>query len=174
MTTPAPTQRRLVLMRHAQAESFADDDHGRELTARGTADAGAAGTWLSEQGIVVDHAVVSSATRTRQTFAAMRAGAGSLLEPDIRIDLYSAGPESALDELRLCPDESTTLLLVGHNPTVALLANLLQDGAGDPVAEARLAQGYPPATITVLTFDGNWDQLSFGDCRLLDVHTARA
>ena len=44
-------RRRLIVMRHAKAENFADTDHERTLTDRGRADAEAAGARLREDGL---------------------------------------------------------------------------------------------------------------------------
>lgn len=169
-----PSPRRLVLLRHAQAVAMADDDQARTLTPRGEREAAAVGRWLVENDVRIEHAVVSMAVRTRQTWEGLRASAGIALEADLRVGLYSAGPETALDELRLCPDDAHTVLMVGHNPTIAYLATLLDDGQGDPRAQAALLQGFAPATSAVLEFAGSWSGLAFGEARLLDVHTARA
>ena len=55
-------------MRHAKAEPFGNDDHGRQLTDRGRRDAIEAGVWLAQHDLVPDHALVSSAARTVATW----------------------------------------------------------------------------------------------------------
>lgn len=167
------TVRRLVVMRHAEAESWASSDAERSLTDRGRASAEQVGRWLREQDVLPDHALVSAATRTRQTFDALARGAEHALVPDVRLDLYQAGPEAALDEIRLAPEDATTLLLLGHNPTVSFLANLLQDGLGDSVALAAMTAGYPTSALTVMEYAGEWSRLSFGDARVTHFHVGR-
>ena len=93
--------------------------------------------------MVADRALVSAATRTQQTWAAVADAAGWDVEPDLDEGLYAAGPETALDIVRGAPDESRTLVLIGHNPTVAYLAQLLDDGEGDPQALRRDGGGLP-------------------------------
>ena len=61
-------RRRLIVMRHAKAEPFAATDHGRRLTDRGRAGARDAGAFLRDAGPVPDYALVSSSTRTRETW----------------------------------------------------------------------------------------------------------
>jgi phosphohistidine phosphatase len=73
--------RTLVLVRHAQAESWASSDVERVLTPDGAATAGVLGGWLRDQGITPDAALVSGATRTRQTWAALADAAGWQLQP---------------------------------------------------------------------------------------------
>lgn len=161
-------------MRHAEAEGWASSDAERALTAGGRASAHEVGSWLAAQDLVPDHALVSAARRTRQTWQQLADGAGLDLEPDVRIDLYHAGPEAALDELRLGPREARTLLLLGHNPTVSFLANLLQDGLGDAETVRAMTAGYPTAALTVMEYDGEWDELAFGDARVTHFHVGRA
>ena len=62
---------RLILTRHAKSSwaSPTMDDHARPLNRRGESSAKAIGAWLAAQGYVPELALVSSATRTRETWA---------------------------------------------------------------------------------------------------------
>ena len=61
--------RRLVLMRHAKTEATnPQGDKARRLTSRGVQDSQEAGVELAA--LSVDYALVSTAVRTRETFAA--------------------------------------------------------------------------------------------------------
>ena len=72
-------------MRHAKAEQVGPTDHERELAAQGLADSLVAGSWLSEQGIDPQHALVSAAVRTRQTWEGVARGpAGTWCPPSTR------------------------------------------------------------------------------------------
>lgn len=65
----SPDGRTLVLLRHAQAEpSGPAGDADRPLTARGHADAAAAGAWLGHGGHLPAVVICSPAKRTRQTW----------------------------------------------------------------------------------------------------------
>lgn len=152
--------RTLVIVRHAEALADGPSDAERRLSERGHADASAVGAWLAAQGVSPDHALVSAAVRTLQTWEDLADAAGWDLEPDVDESLYAAGPETALDLLRIVPDDVRTLVVVGHNPTVASLAHLLDDGEGDLDAGNRLALGYPPSATTVLSYDGAWEHLA--------------
>ena len=59
---------------------------------------------------------------------AVGGGAGWDLEGTLEDALYDAGPESALDLIRATDEHVRTLVVVGHNPTMASLATLLDDG----------------------------------------------
>ena len=156
-------------MRHAEAESFAADDHARRLTAAGRRAAGRVGRWIAEMG-TVDLAVVSSAVRAQQTFTAVAEASGLDLEPRVDGALYAAGEDSALEVLRTVDPAARTVLCVGHNPTVSLLAQALSDEQPDRDAFAELTLGYPPATVTVLAVPGEWADLAPGRARVRAFH----
>ena len=160
-------------MRHAKAEQFADSDHERTLEKVGRRDAGAAGSWLARQEITPDYALVSSATRAVETWQEVADAADWDLEPDVDSALFAAGPETALDLIRDVPEDAVTVLFVGHNPTAATLAQLLDDGSGDSDAGDEMAAGFPSAALAVLEFDGAWEDLEFGSARLTAFHVAR-
>ena len=157
-------------MRHARAESAAPSDRERELSERGGADAEAAGAWLAEQGLVVDRVLVSSAVRVLGTWERVAAGAGLDLEPEVDSALYDAGPESVLDMVRLTDDEAEGLLVIGHNPTMASLAQVLDDGEGDPAAMETMMSGFHAGALAVFDVPGPWEELEIGGARLLAFH----
>lgn len=165
--------RTLLLMRHAQAESFAVDDHSRRLTDAGRRAAIEAGTWLAGAVPVVQVALVSSAVRACETYVGVCEGAGLALEPRVEGALYAAGEESALEVVRTVDPGASTVLWVGHNPTVALLAQALSDEFPDTDAFTALTRGYPPAALTVLTVPGEWADLGPGTARVRDFHVGQ-
>ncbi|MBM7506187.1 phosphohistidine phosphatase [Nocardioides salarius] len=165
--------RRLVLARHAQAVGAAATDAVRELSARGRRDAAAAGRWLAELGVTPDHALVSAAVRTSQTWDQMCAGAGWELAADLDRGLYEAGTDAALDLVRLVPAQVRTLVVVGHNPTIGSLAHVLDDGDGDPEAVTALLGGYPTSALTVFAVSTAWADLAEESATVLAHHVAR-
>lgn len=167
------TARRLVLLRHARAEQFAASDQARALTARGRRDAAAAGRWLREQGLLPDEAIVSSAARTKETWACLADAAGTAIEPTIDGAVYQGSTDVALEAVRGVPGDPRTLLLLGHNPTIASLTMLLDDGAGDAAVLGRVADGYPPCTAAVLEVHCSWPHLEYAGATLRALHTAR-
>jgi len=166
--------RRIVVIRHAKAEQAAPTDFQRPLSDRGRADAAALGGWLRGEGIVVDQALVSAALRTQQTWAAIADAAGWEVAPNLDEGLYAAGPETALDIVRGTLDECRALVLIGHNPTVGYLAQMLDDGEGDQSATTEMAMGYPTCAATVLSYDGAWAALGEQTARVVAFHVGRA
>jgi phosphohistidine phosphatase len=167
--------RRLVIVRHAKAEAQGSSDHERRLAERGRDDALAGGAWLASSGLVPDHALVSTALRAQETYDALSTGAGWDLAPDTSRALYVAEPETALDLVRQAPADAGTVVVVGHNPTMATLAQLLDDGEGDPSASAdMLSGGLPTCSLVVFEVEGAWADLAFTGARLTGFHVGRA
>ena len=137
--------RELILLRHAHAEPAAagQDDLSRSLDATGRAEAQAAGDWLREHGLRPDRVLCSSATRTRETLAALGdIGAGEVYED---ASIYDASP-GTLIALADAHGDARRLLLVGHNPGLEQLAALLHSGQSSDY------RGMPPAGVAVLGF----------------------
>ena len=160
------TPHRLVVMRHARAESFAPDDAQRHLTDRGRAEASARGRWLSEAVGPPELAMVSSAVRTRETWELVAEALGADSEVRLEDALYGASPDAVLDLLRALPESVGSVLYLGHNPTAADLAVELGDGSAAPTVLARLAGGLPTAGVAVFRLAGTWAELGPGSCTL--------
>jgi len=117
-----------------------------------------AGAWLAGEDVHPDGALVSAAVRARETWAGLCEGGG--FDPgvaSVERALYSAGPEAVLDLVRLVDDEVRVLVVVGHNPTVSVLAMTLDDGSTTTLLDDP---AYPPGTVTVLEVDGPWAGLT--------------
>jgi phosphohistidine phosphatase len=168
-----PPLRQLVVMRHAKAEPGGETDHARALAQRGWDDALAAGRWLADRGLVPDGVLVSSARRTTSTWLAVAEGGSFEVEPTSSDGLYSAGPESALDLVRETSEGVTALVVIGHNPTIAYLAQLLDDGSGDEEAGRDMAVGFPTGALAVFEISGPWSGLDLASARLVAFHVGR-
>lgn len=135
--------RRLVIVRHAKAESGEEgSDHDRRLTSRGEREAAETGRWLRERLDRLDHVWVSSARRAEQTWRGM---APSLPEPgEVVVDraLYQAGGREVLEHVAQRSDPVS--VVVGHNPTMEQVVMAL---TGD-------LHGLKPAAAAVLELHG--------------------
>jgi phosphohistidine phosphatase len=161
-------------MRHGKAESFGAEDHRRLLTERGAKDARAAGEWLARNDYVPTHAFVSSAVRTQATWAALASGCASCAAPEFEGSLYSADPSTVIDVLRGAPEDAAVVVYVGHNPTAASLAHVLDDGEPDPAAFRAVSEGFPAAAMAVLEVPVPWAALDAGTAHLIDFHVGQA
>lgn len=166
--------RTLVIMRHAKAEASAPTDFERRLTDRGHLDAHEAGQWLALQEVTPDDALVSGAARTSETWEDVATGAGWELEIAQSVDaLFSAGTDTALDLIRETEPTVQTLVVIGHNPTAGMLAQLLDDGNGDEEAGNALVAGFPTCAVAVYSVDGDWDELEEAGATLVAFHVGR-
>ena len=95
------------------------------------------GKYLAQEGLLPDLAVVSPATRTRETFTlameAFEAVTGEVPQMLIEPRIYESQPEQLLKVVRETQDGVRTLMMVGHNPGTHELARRLT-GFGDRYA----------------------------------------
>jgi phosphohistidine phosphatase len=121
----------LLLLRHAKS-SWANDklsDYERPLNDRGLADAPKMGKLLRREGLTPDAIISSSAVRAATTAELVAMAAD--FEGTIRYTeaLYHAEPEAYRAAARAVPDEVNTLMLVGHNPGMEELLEILSGHA---------------------------------------------
>jgi phosphohistidine phosphatase len=164
------TRRTLVILRHGKAERPTDvPDHERPLTDRGHADAAAAGAWLAARGYRPDLVICSPARRTRQTWHAVRLALAGGAEPAVRYEpaVYERSAVHLLTMLAETDPDHSTVLLVGHNPTVSLLSIVLDRSA------QRDSDGLRTSGLAVHARDGSWKELADG-APMIAAHTARA
>ncbi|MBY8875586.1 histidine phosphatase family protein [Micromonospora sp. PLK6-60] len=177
MTDRTAGERSLVLLRHAKAEPpDSSPDAERRLSARGHADAAAAGAWLARHGLLPDVVLCSPARRTRQTWHDVALGmtgsppeggpAGSA--PAVRYEAaaYEAGPEDLLALLRTVDPAARTVLLVAHNPGISLLSALLDPERADP-------DGLRTTDLVIHRPTSPWPDLTPGAAPITTRHTAR-
>lgn len=118
-------QRRLILMRHADAASGLPD-HARPLSPEGQRAAARTARQLEARGWLPHAALVSDAVRTVETYARMRAEVDALPEPAARHALYLAEPYPMAEMLAELDEGSrTTALVLAHNPGISELAGRL-------------------------------------------------
>jgi phosphohistidine phosphatase len=164
------TERTLILMRHAKADRPpAVRDEDRPLTARGHADAAAAGAWLARGRLSPDLVFCSPAKRTRQTWHGVSVALAAGSAPPVRYDreLYEGGAEDLLELLRGVDPNVRTVLLIGHNPAVSLLSAIL-----DPTAELD-SDGLRTSGIAVHRC-ADWADFGRAEAALAATHTARS
>ena len=170
----ASREKTLILMRHGKAqEGPGKPDHDRELAARGRRDAKAAGKWLHAEGLVPDLVICSTAQRTRQTWEEACRGGAHTEFVEFRRSVYLGGSEQTLETVREDAGDMATVLVVGHNPTMAQLTSLLTDGEGSREAHEALGEGFVTSGLAVLRYAGEWADLDLGSCALARFHVSR-
>ncbi len=129
----------LVVIRHAKSDwEVPVPDRERPLSARGRSQAPATGTWLAAHVPDIELALVSEATRTRQTWDLVRAELPG--EPTTRIEraAYTFDGDELLDLVRRLPADVHTAAIVSHNPAVEELVGFLT-GEWVPMPTSALA-----------------------------------
>lgn len=160
----------LILMRHAKS-SWGDpdaDDFDRPLNSRGRKSAPAIATWLAEKGYLPDVVLVSGARRTVETWERMAPILPETATMQSAPALYLAHPEVILGVLR--GQTAPTIMIIGHNPGIAILAASLARRAPD---HPKFTQ-YPTAATTVFAFDGtSWADAEPGTGHVQDFVVPR-
>lgn len=165
MTSDAP-KRLLILMRHGKS-AYPDGvyDHDRPLNDRGLMQAALAGEWMAADGLTVDVALCSTATRTRMTLE--QTGIDAPVE--YVGDLYGGTPAEIFETVRLyAPADASTVLVVGHFPGMPETALSL-----DPAGEI---DSFPTSAYAVVAVSVPWDRLGLdvdGDAHLTAFRVPR-
>jgi phosphohistidine phosphatase len=145
--------RRLMLLRHAKSDRSDPGarDYDRVLNARGREAAPRVGAYMASHGLIPDLAIVSPAARTRETWDLVAAALSS--QPHVLYDerIYQNIPDVLLNLVSRTNANVQVLLVVGHNPSLGMLAEMLTaSGHGD--ARQRLREKFPTAALAVIDF----------------------
>lgn len=152
----------LLLLRHAKSswDNPSLRDFERPLNERGLRAAPLMGRFISQRGLRPDLVVSSPAERARQTAALVLEAAG--LAAPLRFDarVYEASAARLLEVVSQTEEPAAALLLVGHNPGMEELIELL-------TGETRRM---PTAALARVTLDADtWAGLGEGAGRLEEL-----
>jgi phosphohistidine phosphatase len=148
----------LYLLRHAKSswDDPALTDRARPLASRGQRDAKRIAKHLERLEIQPDLTLCSSAVRTRETLERVRLSGGTVRFED---ELYGASAGELLQRLRLVPEDTASVMLVGHNPGLQDVALLL---AAQGAERDRLEEKFPTGALATLTIERTWSWLTPG------------
>ncbi len=160
----------LILLRHAKS-SLADTgqvDLDRPLNERGKRSAAAMGRYITSNGLVPQLVLCSPARRASETWGFVGGELPTSPEVLAAAEIYDFGDGKALMEcLRHKAGAAQSVLLVGHNPSIAGLAQILI-GTGSGKLRERLEEKFPTAALAVINFDlATWESLAAGSGTLL-------
>jgi phosphohistidine phosphatase len=153
--------RRLMLLRHAKSEwsNPGARDHDRVLAERGRESAPKIGSYMTRHALRPDLILASTATRVRQTVDLLLPAFAKPPKTLYDDRLYEVEGGKLLDVIKETPPEVHALMLVGHNPGIAELAELLI-GTGDVETRQRLLEKFPTAGLAVIDFPlDDWKKL---------------
>jgi phosphohistidine phosphatase len=131
----------LFLLRHAKAENPApgSSDLVRALNERGKREARALGIFIKKLNLRFDRVLCSNAARARETVELVLAAAD--LQSKVSLDerIYEAPSSSLLEVVGEVKEDTTNVLMVGHNPGMEELLRLLTH-RGEPMATCAFAK----------------------------------
>jgi phosphohistidine phosphatase len=131
-------------------------------------DAAVAGRKLADSGISLDLALCSTATRTRETWKLAVHEFPHRPKTVYEERIYDASPGELIAVMNEIPDDAQNVVLIGHNPGVQCLAEILPGSAEGDARERMSRRGFPAAAFAVLSFDGSWKGLEPGVAALTD------
>ncbi|WP_210593171.1 histidine phosphatase family protein [Streptomyces sp. GESEQ-35] len=160
--------RRIVLFRHAKADWPQVTDHERPLAERGRMDAAVAGRKLADTHIPFDLALCSTSARTRETWKLAVQEFPHRPKTVYEERVYEASPGELIAVFNETPDDAQNVLLIGHNPAVQGMTEILAGSAEGDTLERLNRRGFPAAAFAVLSFEGSWKSLEPGTATLRD------
>lgn len=142
--------KRIIFIRHAKTEQ-GEDDFNRELTKKGKATALMMAKRLKNRAICIDKIFTSSAKRALKT-AQIFAKELEIKNLKRSKKLYEANLENMVDFISKIDNNLETIMVVGHNPTLARICEFLSDS---------YIQKLPTSAIFAIEFDiDNFNQIS--------------
>lgn len=150
----------LILLRHGEA-GFSDGvDFQRQLTPKGKENLNRLGQNLIVSPLKVDFLYCSSATRTRET--------AEIIKKYIQIgqeeyfkEIYDGNLESLINLLENTPREVETCMIIGHNPTISVLASHLTHSN---------YIGFQPGVMALIDLEiSEWNMVGLGTGTLKEV-----
>lgn len=153
----------LLVLRHAKS-SWANQnlsDHERPLNKRGKFDAPRMGRWLAHLELTPELIICSTAERALTTAEIVALHSGYEAELVANRKFYHASPATYIEELRALNTGSGRVMIVGHNPGMEQLVELL--------TERSLRM--PTAAIAHIELPiDRWEQLSLTSTGTLKGH----
>lgn len=157
---------RLLLLRHAEAVARAGTDIERQLAERGRAGAARIGAYFRKAQLAPDLALVSPARRTCETLEIVEKELPQKPVRRLEPSLYNATLGALENLLEDVPQSVKTLLIVGHNPSVAEFA-FARAKDGDSAGLADMRQHFPAPCLAVIDFhQDDWGEVAAGPGRL--------
>lgn len=157
----------LLILRHGKAEpaeGVDQTDFERSLTARGESNSRAIGSYIARKGLTPDLIVTSKAARALLTAQNV---AGKCGDPplDENETVYGAYSNDLLTIILELDDSLSTVMIVGHNPTLENVVDELTDGYDTVMKTCSLA--------ILKTTKKSWSEIQNGDFKLIALQNPR-
>lgn len=124
---------------------------------------------MREQAWLPDLVLSSTSERTRQTWGLVASELHGEPEVTFTRELYHASANSLLLLIESLPDTEDSVMLLGHNPGIHTVANMLAGSGQDHHLEA-LEYEFPTGALAVFEFDTRlWRECTAGSGTLIDL-----
>lgn len=152
--------KKLLILRHGEAEPSNGSDFNRHLTFKGKSKLIALGQQLLKKPLEIELMYCSPAARTVETSELIKKYI-SINDTIFEKAIYSSSLEILLNMLEKTPKKIQTCLLVGHNPTLSLLATYL---SSDDYLSLQ------PGMMVILELEiDDWKLIGMGTASLREV-----
>ncbi|CCZ21716.1 phosphoglycerate mutase family protein [Acetobacter sp. CAG:977] len=159
----------LILMRHGKASKDYDlyEDINRPLNKRGKKDVKIMRKQLAACDIVPDIILCSPAVRVTETYQEIYKAFPDT--PAFSSEaLYQAGTQALLDIIKQIKEDIQTVMIIGHNPGLEDLAEVICDAAlSDDEALRQMGKKFPTSAVAVLELTDKWAEIKDNSARLL-------
>jgi phosphohistidine phosphatase len=165
-------QRELMILRHGKSSwDTGLADFERPLKDRGKRAAQRIGNWILQNDLLPDLVISSPATRALETArkcCKVMGIPGKAIQQDRRI--YEASTDTLLRVLKEIPKKYGRVMLVGHNPGLEELVELL---VNKPVIREEDGKLLPTGTLARLHIAGSWKKLGPAGASLIAIQRPR-
>jgi phosphohistidine phosphatase len=125
--------------------------------------------YLRKADIRPDVVICSPARRTRQTLSEIEPALGRDITVRIEPQVYAGGVAALAGLVSESTDMASSIMLIGHNPSLQDLAVSLVD-EGNEAQLARLAEKFPTGALAVITLPcQSWRDLGEGSGTLEEL-----
>jgi phosphohistidine phosphatase len=160
---------RLLILRHANTGWAlpGQKDIDRELNEQGIEDLAIIRKWISAKKLTPDQIYCSPAARTKATLEGIAKSFSQVPRIDFVTSFYSGFVSEYISTIHdhTLPE---TIMLIGHNPTCASLANMLIEKT-DANALSPISYTYPAGSLAIIDFDINhWIEMREGKGKLVE------
>ncbi len=150
----------IYVLRHAKSswDNSNLSDFERPLADRGISDAKKMSKFLKDMDLKIDKVLCSNAVRAKETFDLTADGFNFEIDKANYTDkLYFGDATNIIKGLRELDESLKNILIVGHNPTLHYLVELLTNKPIDRFTTCNLA---------IISHDVEWISLNSVQCRL--------
>ena len=152
--------KQIYVLRHAKSswDNSNLSDFERPLADRGIRDAKKMSKFLKDMNIKIDKVLCSNAIRAKETFDLTADGFNFEIDKATYLDkLYFGDTTIIIQDLKELDESLNNILIVGHNPTLHYLVEILTNESINRFTTCNLA---------TISHDGEWVSLNSQQCSL--------